>query len=230
MKYVATIVFALLCVLTSTGIFSEQSCPESIQNARQCAVYLEEKLAKKFPDLFLREGGRLVITLNNGKKKTFIDIPDEERDGEQGMWFNIVDYYPDIHYALVAVHFFEGQTHYLVNRGSGSETEIISSPVVSPDKKRIAVANEDLHAEYTPNYLAVFRLHSDKLKKEFEVIPEDWGARDLRWVNNQELSFTEYRFSANPESGGESDSLVGKPRKLKLRLDEKTKGQKWLIE
>jgi hypothetical protein len=226
MKNIAYLSSALFLIVQTAGIADERKCPSTINNSYQCSKFLEKELARDYPNLFSRYGKSLVIALASGKKKTYIDILDKKNDGVDGIRYNFVQYFPEIGYGLIAVHYYEGGTRYLVNMTNGKDKDIISSPEISPDKKRIAVANVDFEAQYTPNVLSVFEIRPDGLVSEFHEKPDNWGPGDLRWKSNQEISFTAYRLKQNHDP---NQPLVGTPKKLKYRAQGK-KGVMWAIE
>lgn len=221
---------ALLFLVNAASIAAERKCPKTIHNSYQCSQFLENQLAKDYPKLFSRAGLQLVISLANGKRKTYVDIPDEKNHGVEGTWYNLVQYYPEIGYGLIAVQYYEGGTYYLVNMTNGKDKEIISSPEISPDRKRIAVANVDLESRYTPNILSVFELRPGGLVTEFLEKPDDWGPGNLRWVNNQEISFIQYRTNPNFDPKQADKFLLGTPKKLKHRGAHGKNAAKWTIE
>ncbi len=195
MKCFRIAVVALLSIVSGTSFSAERKCPDSIHNSYQCSQYLENELAKDFPKLFSRDGLRLVISLTNGKKKTYVDIPDEKNHGVEGKWFNLVQYYPEIGYALVAVQYYEGGTYYFVNLTTGKDKDIISNPVISPDRKRIAIANVDLESRYTLECFICIRTPARRFGRRVSGKSRMSGApRNLRWENNQESFF--YRVPA----------------------------------
>ncbi|MGV3742613.1 MAG: hypothetical protein ACO1NO_09925 [Burkholderiaceae bacterium] len=214
----------LLFITSGLVIPAERQCPTTIHNSYQCSQYLERELAKEYPTLFSRQAQQLTISLLNGRKKTYTDIPDAPNYGANGKWFTLVQYYPEIGYALLGVQYYEGDTYYLVNLKTGEETNIVSYPVLSPDRKRIAVANVDIVSGYTPDFLAVYELQPSGLKTEFYAKPDDWGADSVRWVSNDEISFIQYRLNPNYDAAESEQLLLEAPKTLK-----RTAG-KWRIE
>jgi hypothetical protein len=221
MKPVGFAGVALLFFVGGTSVPAERQCPETIHNSYQCFQFLEKELAKDYPTLFSRTGTQLVIALANGEKKTYVDFPDEKNDGVEGKRYSFVQYYPEISYGLIAVQYYEGGTYYLVNLKNGKDKDIISSPVISPDRKRIAVSNVDLESQYTPNVLSVYSLRSNDLVTEFLERPADWGAGNLRWVTNEELSFIRYDRNPNPPY-----EIIKTPKTLRYRKET----NRWSIE
>lgn len=230
MKRIGLVGTTLLFLVISTNIAAERRCPETIRNSYKCSQFLEKELIEDYPKLFSRSGAQLVIALPNGTKKTYVDFPDEKNHGVQGRWYNLVHYYPEIGYGLVAVQYYEGGTHYLVNMTTGKDEDIISIPHISPDKKRVAVENVDLESGYTPNVLSVYELGPDGLVREFFETSDDWGAGDLHWENNEEISFTQYRLNPKYDPKQPDKFILGTSKKLKYRGEKGRNTAKWRIE
>jgi len=230
MRCISLVTAALLVFAGGVSNAAERKCPATIHNSYQCSQFLETELAQEFPKLFTRAGLQLVISLANGRKKAYVDFPDEKNHGAEGKRYNFVQYYPEIGYGLIAVQYYEGGTYYLVNMTNGNDKDIISTPKISPDRKRIAVANVDLESRFTPNVLSVFELRSDGLVTEFLEKPADWGPGNLRWENNQEISFMQYQLNPKFDPKQPDKILVGTPKKLKYRGPHSKDTTKWAIE
>ena len=180
------------------------SCPESIQNSLECAIYLEKILKTKNPQLFTRTDSRLEIRLANGAFKTYFD--DKQKVGE-GTSYNIIQYYPDAALAVIHAQYWEGNTHYVLNLNNGQQTHIEGYPILSPDKKRIVVYALDLDAGYGPNILAIYLIQNDMLLLEFVVKPTDWGPSQVRWLNSKQVSFAKTWYDSKMNERTETKSI-----------------------
>jgi len=58
----------LMCLFFIAPCNASEMCPKEINNSYKCAEYLEAKVSKKYPSLFLRHGSMLEIYLLNGRK------------------------------------------------------------------------------------------------------------------------------------------------------------------
>ncbi len=87
-----------------------------------------------------------------------------------------------------------------------------------------------MEAGYTPNVLAVFKLQPDGLVEEYRVTPEDWGAGDINWVNNGEISFVEYRLKDAHDPEHPDEFMKRTPRKLKYHGLDKQKATAWTVD
>ncbi|OGI48644.1 MAG: hypothetical protein A2151_09790 [Candidatus Muproteobacteria bacterium RBG_16_65_34] len=222
----------LVCCATTILVFcggvaslaAERVCPKTIHNSYECAQFLEKELGKEYPTLFSRDGLKLMVKLIDGGEKTYIDSA-HQNDDAKVTWYSFVQYYPEIGYGLIEVQFYEGGTRYLLNLRTGKDTDIVGDPILSPDKKRIAVSNVDIESRYTPNVLSVHEVRPNGLTTEFLEKPVDWGPGNLRWVTNQELLFIEYRFDPEPPYKERKT-----PKTLKYRGTDNKGVAGWSIE
>ncbi|HKJ92033.1 MAG TPA: hypothetical protein VJ957_02640, partial [Longimicrobiales bacterium] len=137
-----------------------------------------------------RTGDSLVLPLAAGGSATFVDSGHEGLAPDQASYHTYRTYFPGIGYYVVAHYMYEGSQYVLVSRRTGHRQAVFGIPVPSPDSQRLAVANADLVAEYTPNVLQVWRVGAQGLTREYEVQPEDWGAEDPRWLSPDTIAFT----------------------------------------
>ncbi|MFH1076790.1 MAG: hypothetical protein V1753_08150, partial [Pseudomonadota bacterium] len=147
-----------------------------------------------------------------------------------GKDYSFVAYYTEIGYGLIEVQHWEGSTNYLVDMKTGKETDIIGYPTLSPDKKRIAVENADLESGYTDNVLSVYEIRPDGLVAEFIEKPKEWAPVNLRWINNQEITFVQRRINPNWENRTEKTFFVETPKKLIHRNAKSRDTAKWSIK
>lgn len=149
--------------------------------------------------LFERDSRTLTINLRNGKQKQYTDnlATDDETDIKL---FNIVQYFPEAGYALLHEQHYAGDVYFLVNVRTGREERVRGYPVLSPGRKRIAVANADVAFHLNPNMLKIYRLSAKGLSLEFDAMPEGWGASDIQWKSEKELVF--YKVTLIIDFGG----------------------------
>lgn len=216
---------ALLCLTLSTPLLARAEAEPCTPVFRmsECAGYLEAALMRAHPKRFTRQDGTLRLHLADGQVREFVDVPvnDAEDNLEQQVSYALIQYFPEVGYALVDASYWEGGTSYLVDVRTGDATDVGGEVALSPDKSRFAVTNVDIEAEFTDNILAVYRVTADGLVNEFLESPEKWGASDVVWQGNDVV-----RFSRNYWGG--SDTIEKKTQRLR-RVAEKPKAV-WEIE
>lgn len=219
--HIITYLLAVICAAFSLlGYAAFPGCPESIRNSQECAIYLEKIIETKNPQLFTRKDSRLDIRLANGGLKTYID--DKQKVGE-GTIYNLIQYFPDAALAVIHAQYWEGDTHYVLNLNNGQQTHVEGYPILSPDKKRIAVYALDLVAGYGPNILAIYLIQSDNLLLEFVVKPTDWGASQVRWVDSKRVSFAKTWYDSKMNERMEMKSI-------RYQDNARKPERKWTIE
>ena len=185
---------ALLCLALSAPLHAApptEPCTP-VFSLSDCAGYLEAELLRNHPLLFSRKEGTLKLSLMDGSVRQFNDVPlnDAEDNTEQHVSYALLQYFPAIGYVLIDASYWEGGTYYLVDIKTGATTDVGGLVALSPDKRRFAVANVDIEAEYTPNLLAVYQITPDGLVNEFIETPDKWGASDIEWEDNEVVRFS----------------------------------------
>lgn len=203
----ATLILAVLFASTAS---SQDSCPGGAA---------EGPLNREARNVFVRRGPRLVIKFDNGRSQSYTDrVPKKVEDSGKIICYEFAEYYRDVHYGLIKISYYEGGSRILLNLRTGIETAVEGIPVLSPNRMRFAVANADVESHYTSNELAVYRIGPAGLVAEFVASPKDWGADELRWRTDDELSFNQSRFDSK------SLAAVNTQKTLKRR------GARWVIE
>lgn len=218
------IVFCIMVVAAPIASQARTACPERIRNYHECSLYLESLVIQSHPNRFARNGSSLQVRLRNAKVVRFDDTP-SDKDGQNSddvIAYAVVKYFSDIHYALIAVAFWEGGTYYLLNMTTGTKIEIGGDAALSPDKRRIAVWLMDIDAGYSPNILAIYRISSRGPISEFLERPNDWGPADVSWRSSQAVEFTKNYWS---ETG-----IQTKKQTLRFRGNNIKAGGKWQVE
>ena len=215
--YIAIVLFTLS---NMASYAADAKCPETIHNSYECAQYIEKQNAAIHATLFSRNGRKLIVKLSNGAEKTYIDT--ENPDDVTGTWYSFIKYFPEIEYGLIEAQYYEGGSYYLLNMRTGKDFHIEGYPILSPNKKKIVVSNMDIEAGYSANVLSVYEVRPESLVLEFQEKPNDWGPGDLRWINNDEISFTRYSW--------DSDKIRQDTKKLKYHGVDKNGNRVWRID
>ena len=134
----------LALVLLPSHVAAQYACPDQgrFWDPNKCISFLEQRVLKRFPGLFRRNGQRLVVPFANGKQRVFVSGEREKGHEDSSIGYTFLDYFPKIGYGLVGVGYYEGSTDLLVNMKTGESTDIAGHPVFSPDGFRFAVAKD----------------------------------------------------------------------------------------
>lgn len=133
-------------------------------------------------DVVKRAGDTLLLTLENGSKKTFINQSSIESDNFTE--YHFISRLQDVNYYLMKVYFYEAFSYLMVNAKSGKETYLCGIPAISPDKSKVIAGCFDLQAGFVFNGLQLFEITSDSLSLTWSRELTKWGADNLAWINN----------------------------------------------
>ena len=213
------IAVALLIASTNFSAWAQNNCPIKVDSTFDCAKYLEQEIRKKYPNRVRRVGNTLEIKPSTGPAKVFKNI---DSDSDDFRSYQLIKYFADVDYSLLATTHYEGGTYELIDMKTGKLTNVGGDAVLSPDQQRIAVAHADIEAGYAPNVLSVYLITPSGLIKELDLRPNDWGAEDLKWESNSSISFNRRHWK--------KDEIVKTKHKLQFQgKDIKMQG-KWLAD
>lgn len=181
------------------------------------------------PDRCWREvEGRLLIQSDGRAIRTEAGIAIRTEDGvevleddttsaDEFVRYRYGGYRPEVRQHLVHADFYEGHAVVAVDARTGSQTDLLDLPAVSPDSARLAAANVDLVAAYTPSGLQVWRVTPTGLEVEWALDGGGrWGASAPKWISADRLAFV---FHTLDEATME---LRNQPAVLELRRDGMT--------
>lgn len=216
MRYV-TIIFLIFAL---TGCQSkledlDELCKD-ISNSYECAQKIEKYQINRYKNLVTREKDKLLLKLDNGEQLTLEDI-DKEGRSEGVVWYSFRELLEDLNVYVIHIQYYEGGEYMLINKNNGEKIKIVGKVKVSPDKQRLVSYNVDLEAGYSPNGFQIIRLLNDHFIKEYELIQDEWGPSNVKWINKNELEFE--------KTGWQNGSLeiIGKVNYI-------YKDNKWIVE
>jgi hypothetical protein len=159
-----------------------------------CFSQLENYTLKTYPSAITRTGNELRITARNGKIVVFTSNPQGEGYEDFHIYFP-VGVISNNQFAVVIDGRWEGRDIYLVSLIDGTTHSIDGFPVESPDHQRIAVYSMDLEANYSQNFLAVYKIDGAALAKEILLDGDAdsdnlWGPDEVKWLSPSRISFS----------------------------------------
>jgi hypothetical protein len=224
--------FTLFCI-TLSAQSAEIVCapPDSPSYDSHCS---ERLIINKYPKIFSREKTKLVIHLPQGQSSIFENPIDDEESRQPSYWLD--DYLPKISGAIIHINVGESSRKILVNTITGQVTKIGGTPMLSPDGSRLLVYAMEIEFNFE-NYLAVYRVNSNKLEVEFDAgsakfdgfsFFTEWGPSDVRWLSPTEVGFNKTSLDC---AAGCGSGIKYKKVPQRLVLDTKATTQiKWHIE
>jgi hypothetical protein len=166
-----------------------------------CSQRVEELQMKRLPNLAVRDGAALKVSLYPSGSTTFADTESPTGGRSYTLW----DFISEINTVVLYVNGTDSAWFTLLQRTNGRTFDVPADPRLSPDRQRLVTA--DFCAKRCVNALAVWRVGRDGIRKELEWKPtEKWVDADAKWLD-ADVVVVEYTLA------GED-----KPRKLTRRL------------
>lgn len=150
-------------------------CAEA-EDSAHCGRLIEAAQLKRLPNLAVRDGAVLRVSLYPAGVATFADT--EALNG--GRSYSLWDYLDPINAVLLYTTDGDTVTFTLLQRASGRKAELPAEPKVSPDRQRLVTA--DFCESRCVNELAVWRVTRDSVRKEYSWKPaEAWTDAAATW-------------------------------------------------
>ena len=152
-----------------------KTCAET-EGPAHCGRLVEEIQLKRLPNLAIRDGAALRVSLYPSGAVTFADT--EALNG--GRSFSLWDFISEINAVVLYTTDGDDASFMLVQRTTGRKAELPADPKLSPDRIRIVTA--DFCPTRCVNELAVWRVTRDGVRKEVSWTPgEQWADASASW-------------------------------------------------
>ena len=149
------------------------------EGSAHCARQVEELQLKRLPNLAVREGDVLKVSLYPSGVVAFTDT--EALNG--GRAYSLWDFVSEINAVVLFVTDGGNVSFMLLQRSGGRRVELPAEPRVSPDRARLATA--DFCASNCINELALWRVTRDGVQKEASWQPrESWIDAGVTWKDS----------------------------------------------
>lgn len=163
--------------------------------------------------VFRPEPGVLCIIAGSGDTLVFADSGNDIEYAEELSTYRLVDYLPGQEFWVLEVYGYEWVDWRLVNAATGAVDTTISTPVPSPDGKRLFCHMEDISAGFIPNGIQVWRVDPDGLTLEFEDVTVPWGPINGSWDGDSTIVFEKMYY--DPETW----DVLTRPGRLELNSE-----------
>jgi hypothetical protein len=163
-----------------------------------CARLVEQLQLKRLPNLAVRDGRTLRISLYPTGSVTFTDS--DALDG--GRSYSLWDYLDPINAVLLYTTDGDAVSFTLLQRASGRRVELPNVPALAPDRQHLATA--DFCEKRCINELAVWRVTRERIYKElvWKPTPQTWVDAGVKWKSGESL-IVDYTPDKAPEGSVE---------------------------
>jgi hypothetical protein len=152
------------------------------EDSAHCARLVEDVQLPRLPNLAAREGAALRVSLYPSGTITFADT--EALHG--GRSYSLWDFISELNTVVLYTTDGDDVTFTLLQRATGTRTELPAEPRVSPDRARLVTA--DFCDRRCVNELAVWRVTRDGIRKEASWKPRDaWTDAVATWKDSETL-------------------------------------------
>jgi hypothetical protein len=153
------------------------------EDSPHCGRLIEATQLKRLPNLAVRDGATLRVSLFPSGTATFADTDALNGGRSHSLW----DYLSEINSVVLYTTDGDDVTFTLLQRATGRKTELPADPKASPDRARLVTA--DFCAKRCVNELAVWRVTRDGVRKEASwKPPEAWTDAVAAWKDADTLT------------------------------------------
>ena len=153
------------------------------EDSPHCGRLVEEVQLKRLPNLAVREGATLRVSLYPAGIATFADT--EALNG--GRSYSLWDYLSELNAVVLYTTDGDDVSFTVLQRATARKTELPSEPRVSPDRAHIVTA--DFCEKRCVNELAIWRVTRDAIQKALTWKPrEAWADAVANWKTAQTLA------------------------------------------
>jgi hypothetical protein len=146
------------------------------EHASHCGRLVEGVQLKRLPNLAVRDGPALRVSLYPSGATTFTDTATPTGGRSYSLW----DFISEINAAVLYVTDDDDATFVLLQRTNGRQVTLPADPKLSPDRARLVTA--DFCAQHCSNEIAVWRVTRDGVRKEASWRPrEAWSDGVASW-------------------------------------------------
>ena len=150
------------------------------EDSAHCGRLVEEVQLKRLPNLAVRDGAALRVSLYPSGTAILADT--EALNG--GRSYSLWDYISELNAVVLYTTDGDDVSFTVLQRASGRRTELPSDPKVSPDRAHIVTA--DFCEKRCVNELAVWRVTRDAIQKALTWKPrEAWDDAVANWKTPQ---------------------------------------------
>jgi hypothetical protein len=147
-----------------------------------CGRRIETEQLKTLPNLAVRDGDTLRITLFPTGTREFVDTIVGTDERAYAIW----DYWSSANAVVLFITDGDRLSYGVLQRTNGQLTTMPGEPVLAPDRQRIAVA--DFCANDCTNELTVWRVARDGIRKELSFTPATpWSDVTVSWTDGDML-------------------------------------------
>jgi len=148
-----------------------------------CGRLIEAEQLKALPNLAIRDGGTLKISLFPSGVREFVDVDSLHGATTWSLW----DYWSPVNVVVLFTTDLDRLGYAVMQRTTGQVTALPAEPSLSPDRQRLGVA--DFCRTNCDNEVTVWRIVRDGIRKEYGWKPDaEWSDVTVQWKDAETLT------------------------------------------
>jgi hypothetical protein len=148
-----------------------------------CGRRIEAEQLKTLPNLAVRDGDTLKVTLFPAGTREFVDTIVGADSRAYAVW----DYWSNVNAVVLFITEGDKIAYGVLQRANGQLALVPAEPILAPDRQRLVVA--DFCASDCTNELSVWRITRDGIRKEAGFAPaKPWSDVTAGWAKDDVLT------------------------------------------
>lgn len=180
----------LLAAIVATSVHAAPPTPErvlelcaQVEGPSHCGRLVEAEQLKTLPNLAVRDGDTLRVTLFPSGTRDFVDTIASRSERAYALW----DYWSAVNAVVLFVTAGDELRYAVLQRATGVVSVVPAEPVLAPDRQRVAVA--DFCSKGCDNEVSLWRVTRDGLRKEASLRPAAaWSDVTVAWKDGETLT------------------------------------------
>lgn len=154
-----------------------------VEGPSHCGRLVEAEQLKTLPNLAVRDGDTLRVSLFPSGTRDFVDTITSVNERTYALW----DYWSPVNAVVLFITSGDELRYAVLQRATSTVSVVPAEPLLSPDRQRVAVA--DFCTKRCDNEITVWRVTRDGLRKEASLKPAAaWSDVTVAWKDGETLT------------------------------------------
>jgi hypothetical protein len=180
--FLATLFAALLQAAPPTPERVLELCAQ-VEGPSHCGRLVEAEQLKTLPNLAVRDGDTLHVTLFPSGTRDFVDTIMSQNERTYALW----DYWSPVNAVVLFITAGDELRYAVLQRATSALSVVPAEPVLAPDRQHVAVA--DFCSKRCDNEITMWRVTREGLRKEASLKPAVlWSDVTVAWKDAETLT------------------------------------------
>jgi hypothetical protein len=154
-----------------------------VEGPSHCGRLVEAEQLKTLPNLAVRDGDTLRVSLFPSGTREFVDTITSQNERTYAIW----DYWSPVNAVVLFITSGDELRYAVLQRATSTLSVVPAEPVLAPDRQRLAVA--DFCTKRCDNEITLWRVTREGLRKEASLAPTaGWTDVTVAWKDGEALT------------------------------------------